>query len=233
MPINSLFVQLEFSTPDGKTADNYQNVVTKFFEFGGAASSRKMMVIWAQPGQGKTTLVKKICYDWSRTVDGESGFTICSVNGSNAYIAHIELLLVCSLREVRENSKSILEMCLSSHPDDLSELEAWIDANPTKFLVILDGFDELQPPTRCAQLNSMFSNLRSIPPFPIIVTSRPAALENKKHLFYPTQIRGLVVDELPKFVANYCTDVAKRGRVLEYLNKNPHLVERLFKCPFF
>lgn len=90
----------------------------------------KAILLTGDPGYGKTTLCNKVAYDWS-------------IDEQSAYLHHFDFVIVITLRELQGISvyDAVIEkICGYSKEELKTELKK---AN-LKFLIILDGLDEIR-----------------------------------------------------------------------------------------
>ncbi|XP_071499930.1 NLR family CARD domain-containing protein 4-like [Diadema antillarum] len=108
------------------TPITYQNLLTKEVK----GSLAKRILIQGEGGVGKTTLCKKVAWDWCQ----------------GRILQDLEMVLVIPLRDVR-GGKTISSIAKSYMSDTNSSTSSQIDnfvlENPTKVLLVFDEYDEL------------------------------------------------------------------------------------------
>lgn len=165
-----------------------------------------VVVVKGDPGAGKTTLVKKIAYDWATD-----------------QINQFSLILAIPLRYATRTA-DFLHLTVDYYadqfrllPSDKIELLNWLSQLNRELLICLDGLDEIK---RLAE--SPFRTLFAAPfessekivslspapyvPYHLLITSRPYACELINFEFCPlhVEISSLDQSHLEKFVCLYC-----------------------------
>lgn len=194
------------------------------------------MVLWAQPGAGKTTLVKKICYDWATVLQTRST-SLATSEIERTYLSRlqeIDLLLACPLRQLRSPVANILDMFSPL------AMEVGISADQfrqcvqnDKVVVIVDGFDELIPSDLCTELYGLlFGQAWMVPEFPLIVTSRPMPIV-KSQSQIRARILPLTAEQTKEFVNKYCggSETPAAIRMREYIENHPQLTSGMKMVP--
>lgn len=190
----------------------------------------KVAVVKGQPGAGKTTLMKKIAYDWA-----------CNGHDDEEKLS---LVLVIPLRYAKA-TEDLLQLATDYYATLLSltvvektELLNWSKRLGRKVLICLDGLDEFTYLVQ-SPLKSIFAlpfeqgtSSRSPPfsqPFQLLITSRPYACELIHPDFFPLrfEIGSLNEAELREFVRFYCETGAGIAKVTAYLDSNSDLVKKV------
>ncbi|XP_023214498.1 uncharacterized protein LOC111617440 isoform X1 [Centruroides sculpturatus] len=158
-PLEDYFVELTVEKADlfgMKIGDNIN--LNELFSI--QEDGHQTILVTGNPGYGKTTLCKKIAYDWAST----------------NYLQHFDLTLLLILRELGNKSvKDALLHNMNEHSstDKVRKLED----RQLNILVILDGFDEV------VERNKVIKFIRDdsfdiSSRMTIVVTSRPQAAED-------------------------------------------------------
>ncbi|XP_070559001.1 uncharacterized protein [Ptychodera flava] len=91
----------------------------------------KRVLLEGEPGIGKTTLCRKLAYDWKM---------------EEAYISHFGAIFIVNVRKFKGSLKMALQQQgLLSRAVKLDELWHYIEKNQSEFLWVIDGLDELYP----------------------------------------------------------------------------------------
>ncbi|XP_067134619.1 NACHT, LRR and PYD domains-containing protein 9-like [Centruroides vittatus] len=124
-PLKDYFVELTVEKADlfGKKRGDKISLNEIFStEEGG----HQTILVTGDPGYGKTTLCKKIVYDWAST----------------NYLQHFHLTFIVVLRQL--NDRSVKDVLLNETHGDSSMDNDWkFQDKEMNILIILDGFDEI------------------------------------------------------------------------------------------
>lgn len=173
------------------------------------------------PGYGKSTLCKKISYDW-----GEDDKT-------NDYLSHFDFVVVIVLRELKEKSviNAVLEKISNSDDDSYSTIKKQLRREKFNFLVILDGFDE------AFDKNSVINFIKNdsveiSKNITILVTSRPyVAEEIREYVTDRFFIVGFSPEQKRKYIELVIKeDMEMKNHLLNLVNTQV-FYSQLGECP--
>ncbi|XP_023217395.1 nucleotide-binding oligomerization domain-containing protein 2-like [Centruroides sculpturatus] len=177
---------------------------------------QKFLII-GDPGYGKTTLCKKLAYDWATSVN---------------YLKHFAFVIIVTLRDIKEKSINdiIIETIFQTLEKITIEEIKELDQN---FLIILDGYDEVA--NNHSNIVSDFieyeyQNISS--KMTIVVTSRPRFVpENiKEEMEEHFSINGFDKNAQLKYIESVFQDKEIIQYLIKQLNQNEFLFN-IAKCP--
>lgn len=175
------------------------------------------ILVTGGPGYGKTTLCKKIAYDWS-------------TKNSSYYLKHFDLVIVITLRELQErniNDTIIGTVFGNSKSKSIDEIKN----DNLNFLIILDGYDEMHYKKSVLEfVKSESFNLSS--KMTIIVTSRPHFIDDiRKEMEHRLSINGFEKDNQIKYIKLiFKNDENESQSLIEQLNQEKFLSD-VAECP--
>ena len=172
----------------------------------------------ADPGMGKTTLGKKMTWDWAKGVFND--FSI---------VFFVSLKLV--------NPNDMIENAIKQQNPELEglgvsqqKLKTLLNRYSKKILLILDGLDEhgLGPN---GDILKMIRN-QMLLGCPILISSRPHSTWGIER-YFPTIVRvdGFTEEEAKKFVSNFFTDENKIEQIMEFRPSDSREDFPVHKCP--
>ncbi len=159
IPIDKLYVNLQMQTEFSDPQEGYQMLLDR------ARCNKNPVICQGKPGGGKSTLLKKICFDWS-----------------TGKLPQYDIVLLCRLREM-EQANSVLELCLKWIQQYSANKELQNSENVESFmkniavlpasrvLILLDALDEKVPD--CWELKRLFFHDIASTLFPTVVTTTP------------------------------------------------------------
>ncbi|XP_023211135.1 uncharacterized protein LOC111613998 isoform X2 [Centruroides sculpturatus] len=166
------------------------------------------------PGYGKSTLCKKIVYDWAIT----------------NYLKHFDLTFIVILREL--GNKSVKDALL----DDIHEYSPtnkdWnLQDMQLNILVFLDGFDEIVDKSKIIRFirqESFYISRRMT----IVVTSRPQAAEDiREDMNMRFSIEGFSPEYQKKYIKSIFREEERKANELFSKLYKDDFYAKLSKCP--
>ncbi|XP_067134597.1 NLR family CARD domain-containing protein 4-like [Centruroides vittatus] len=170
------------------------------------------ILVTGVPGSGKSTLCKKIAYDWAST----------------DYLRHFQLTFIVILRELGD--KSVKDALL----DDIHELtdkNLKLQDKKRNVLVILDGFDEIVDKSKIIKFirEESFDISRTMT---ILVTSRPEAAEEiREEMKMRISIKGFSPVYQEKYIQLMFTEDESKARELIFALRENDFYREIAKCP--
>ena len=190
-------------------------------------SGDSRIVVDGQPGSGKTTFVKRICYIWAQRFQGRVGNHNTGKLEEYAIVLPIILKFICNEKTLTNILLSQLQ-CLN-----ICEVCAVIkhqEENPKDTVLLLDGFDEYTG-------KSLIENImlqKEIPDVLCITTSRSHAIEQiKRHSSQAVQqhvrLCGFSEKQVKQYIEQFCLchglSVKTGEDLIQTLMKRPDLLE--------
>ena len=195
--------------PNQRVPSEYEDIFN-FQPHGGG--SRRRVLIEGVPGSGKTTLVKRMCRDWS--------------NGSFAQDSKAVIQVV--LRSLPKRDKLAIEdMVLTSVADEkvAADIAQYVrNYQGEGVLFILDGFDEISKEMRQSSIVCDILEGRLAPKASFLITSRPISAQSLYHLVdRRIEVTGFGEREVKKYVRDYfaASDVAVGEKLISTLRSRP------------
>ena len=191
----------------------------------------KRAIINGSAGRGKTTLFDKMAYDWAK--------------GSSEALRKYKLVFVLKMRELEQTSDlmdAIFDKLLDKKTLDRSDLNKFIDTNPDKVLILLDGFDEFQ--TKTLHESSFGSILKILNQkegreMCVFVTTRPSHYDKLvreslvQQPFTHLSVLGFNAEDIEQYVKRFYTnkdDKAKAKSLIQRIQSS-HVLCDLAKSP--
>ena len=204
--------------PHEKVPLDYENILS-FSPPAGV--SRQRVLIEGVPGSGKSTLVQRMCHNWSMS---------CFAQDYN-------LVVQVTLRSLPKDQKLILEDLIFTSvgdPGTVQEVADSITAHQgQEVLFMFDGFDELSEEMRENSLVCDIINGRILPQSSFVVTTRPISAESLYHCVdRRVEISGFGEEEVEEYISKYfASSNPSAGRqLLSTLSLRPH-IKRLCYVP--
>ena len=195
--------------PNQRVPLEYEDIFN-FQPHGGG--SRRRVLIEGVPGSGKTTLVKRMCRDWS--------------NGSFAQDSKAVIQVV--LRSLpKQDELAIEDMVLTSvaNKKEAADIAQYVhDYQGDGVLFILDGFDEISEEMRQSSIVREILESRLAPKASFLITSRPISAQSLYHLVdRRIEVTGFGEKEVEKYVTDYfaASDVAVGEKLISTLRSRP------------
>ena len=186
-----------------------------------AGISRRRVLIEGVPGSGKSTLVQRMCHDWS----------------AGRFAQDYKVVVQVTLRSLPKDQKLSLEDLIFTSVGDADEVEQVTDSITAHqgqgVLFMFDGFDELSEEMRENSTVCDIINGHILPQSSFVVTTRPISAESLYHCVdRRVEISGLGEEEVEEYITEYfASSNPSAGRqLLSTLSLRPH-IKRLCYVP--
>ena len=186
-----------------------------------AGISRKQVLIEGVPGSGKSTLVQRMCHDWS----------------VGCFAQDYEVVIQVTLRSLPKDQKLSLEDLIFTSVGDADEVQQVTDSITAHqgqgVLFIFDGFDELSEEMREKSLVRDIIEGRCAPQSSFVVTTRPISAVSLYHCVdRRVEISGFGEEEVEEYITEYfASSNPSAGRqLLSTLSLRPQ-IQRLCYVP--
>ena len=204
--------------PHEKVPLDYENILSFSPPVG---ISRQRVLIEGVPGSGKSTLVQRMCHEW----------TVC------CFAQDYKAVIQVTLRSLPKDQKLSLEDLIFTSvgdPGTVQEVADSITAHQgQEVLFIFDGFDELSEEIRENSLVCDIINGRILPQSSFVVTTRPISAMSLYHCVdRRVEISGFREEEVKEYITEYfASSNPSAGRhLLTTLSLLPH-IKRLCYVP--
>ena len=180
--------------------------------------SRKRVLIEGVPGSGKSTLVQRMCHDWS----------------VGRFAQDYKIVIQVTLRSLPKDQKLSLEDLIFTSVGDaaiVQEITDFITAHQGQgVLFMFDGFDELSEEMRKKSPVHDIITGHLAPHSSFMVTTRPIAAESLYHrVDRRVEISGFGRKEVEKFIMEYFASNPSAGeKLLLTLSRRPHIMNLCF-----
>ena len=201
--------------PHEKVALDYEHILS-FSPPDGI--SRKRVLIEGVPGSGKSTLVQRMCHDWS----------------VGRFTQDYKIVIQVTLRSLPKDQKLSLEDLIFTSVGDaaiVQEVTDFVTAHQGEgVLFIFDGFDELSEEMRERSPVCDIISGHLAPHSSFMVTTRPISAENLYHrVDRRVEISGFGREEVEKFIMEYFASNPSAGeKLLSTLSRRPHIMNLCF-----
>ena len=175
--------------PDVKTPIEYKNILT-FPPSPG--TTRKRVLIEGVPGSGKSTLIQRMCHDWS----------------VGRLAQDYEVVIQVNLRSLPKDQKLSLEDLICTSVADkavIQEMVDFISSNQgAHVLFVFDGYDEMSEERRQESIINEILDGRLAPLSSFVVTTRPISAESLYHCVdRRVEICGFGDEEVEEYITKY------------------------------
>ena len=183
-----------------------------------AGISRKRVLIEGVPGSGKSTLVQRMCHDWS----------------VGRFAQDYKVVIQVTMRSLPKDQKLSLEDLIFTSVGDaavIQEVTDFVTAHQGQgVLFIFDGFDELSEEMREKSPVCDIITGHLAPHSSFMVTTRPIAAESLYHrVDRRVEISGFGKKEVKKFIREYFASNPSAGeKLLSTLSRRPHIMNLCF-----
>ncbi|XP_067126626.1 uncharacterized protein [Centruroides vittatus] len=181
-------------------------------------SKNQFILVTGKPFFGKTTLVRRLAYDWS-------------TRKSPHYLSRYDMLIVIQLRELgnRTITEAITETILGTR--DENSINAFMKSK-LNFLILLDGYDNMVK--KQLFLDFLRSSINNpSPKMTVILTSNEKVSKAIRIKFdWHFSLTGLMQEDQISYVEQVFADDVKKGkRMKEIYLENLVFLEDLKICP--
>ena len=203
-------VEMKLLREERKKLSGYKEM----FDCNQSNPNNRKVLMKADPGMGKTTLGKKVTWDWAKGV-----------------FKDFSIIFFVSLKLV--NSDDLIEKAIKQQNPELEGLgvsQQKLNRYSSRILIILDGLDE----HGLGQNGDVLKLIRNekLLGCPILISSRPHSTWQIEE-YFPTIVRveGFTEEEATKFVYNFFTDENKIEQIMEFRPSDSREDFPVHKCP--
>ena len=176
--------------------------------------ARKRVLIEGVPGSGKSTLIQRMCHDWS----------------VGHFAQDYKVVIQVTLRSLPKDQKLSLEDLIFTSVGDVDIVQEVTDfvaaRQGQEVLFIFDGFDELSEEMRKKSPVHDIITGRLAPQSSFMVTTRSISAESLYHTVdRRVEISGFGDEEVEKFITEYfaSSDPSAGEKLLSTLSLHPHI----------
>ena len=214
MFIETLVLAMKLLGEKRRRLEGYQEM----FHCNQSTPNDRKVLMKADPGMGKTTLGKKMTWDWAKGVFKD--FSI---------IFFVSLKLV-NPNDLIENAIILQNPELEGLGVSHQKLKALLNRFNSSILIILDGLDE----HGLGQNGDVLKLIRNqkLLGCPILISSRPHSTSQIEE-YFPTIVRveGFTEGEARKFVSNFFTDEENIKQIMRFRPSDSREDFPVHKCP--
>ena len=202
----------------------------KLFEILVNEEGKSRFVFIGEAGVGKTTLLRKIAYDWAI---GER-------------LQHVDLLFFVPLRDVDKSSyfAEIITQYVSDGIDlDNDKFDQYMRKNQRKVMVLLDGLDEYKQDIKIKNANDILVAIMrgdKLIRAPVIVTTRPWRVEQitsngrVNKLYERVRVEGFTKHDVQVYIQKFFTNDSEAAQSLIRLaTENDVIAKAMAPYPIF
>ncbi|XP_023210537.1 NACHT, LRR and PYD domains-containing protein 2-like isoform X1 [Centruroides sculpturatus] len=212
-PLKDYFVELTVQKADlfGK---NSGDKISLNEVFSIQQDGHQTILVTGDPGYGKSTLCKKVLYDWATT----------------NYLKHFDLTFIVILREL--GNKCVKDVILDNmHEHATTDSDLHLQYKRLNILVILDGFDEIVEKYKIIKFireESFYISRRMT----IVVTSRPQAAEDiREDMKMRFSIEGFSPEYQEKYIKLMFREDKRKATELSSVLKEIDFYRKMAECP--
>ncbi|XP_072176087.1 uncharacterized protein [Diadema setosum] len=226
--LNEYFISLSLRQEDTrsrkKTKDKLRNSHNDLFNLWIDDSIADRILVFGEGGTGKSTLCKKLAYDWAKKVPQsplKDVKILCvlefrRLQGSGNVVEAIHSQLIC-----KDNSIT---------PD---RIKKFIQSNPTEVKLILDGYDEFDPDSYKGDINDVLAG-KMMAEVRTLVTTRPwhtCLLQKQTCMYAQVSLDGFDSEGIDSFVKQYFTPDDRAARQCLEKIKYSGVIRHLARVP--